>query len=277
MHTPSSSRPRTLDGVPLPSTRGAGLGPAMVILVLLSVACTASPAVEIGSDSTSTVPASDQGSPQTSDAAESVEPDSGRTRFAGRIRPLPLSLSGEMRGTTWKPGCPVPLTDLVLLRFNHWDFHGQIQRGPMVVHEDVARDVLWVFGQLFEARFPIKRMALTKEFIPQEFEPRITSPRSVTASFNCRPVITPLGPGDDFSQHAYGLAIDINPVQNPFVTEDGFVRNRAALPYLDRSEQLVGMIHDGDIVVRSFAAIGWEWGGHWSGGKDYMHFSLRGG
>jgi hypothetical protein len=182
-----------------------------------------------------------------------------------------------MRGTTWKPGCPVPLTDLRLLRFNYWGFDGRVKRGPMVVHQDVAADVLWVFGRLFEARFPIKRVALTKEFVPEEFEPRISSRRSVTASFNCRPVVTPLGPGEDFSQHSYGLAIDINPVQNPFVTADGFVRNRMARPYLDRDRRLPGMIHQNDVVVRSFDAIGWSWGGRWSGGKDYMHFSRSGG
>jgi len=259
--------------VHLLTTRGAGFAPAMVFLALLPVACTSAPAAETRSDSVSTGAGGAQVSLEPPDPAVG---ERGRTRFAGRIRSLPASLSQEMRGTTWKPGCPVPLTDLVLLRFNHWDFHGLIQRGPMVVHEDVAEDVLWVFQQLFEARFPIKRVALTKEFVPREFEPRISSPRSVTASFNCRPVITPLGPGDDFSQHAYGLAIDINPVQNPFVTAEGFVRNRMALPYLDRSKDLVGMIHDGDVVVRSFEAIGWEWGGHWSGGKDYMHFSLVG-
>jgi hypothetical protein len=147
----------------------------------------------------------------------------------------------------------------------------------MVVHEDVAVDVLWVFRRLFRARFPIKRLALTREFVPEEFEPRISSPRSVTASFNCRPVITPLGPGEDFSQHSYGLAIDINPVQNPYVTADGFVRNRMSRRYLDRARRLPGMVHDGDVVVRSFTAIGWSWGGHWSGGKDYMHFSRLGG
>ena len=211
-------------------------------------------------------------SPVSSTPSQPVE-----ARFDGGIWRLPLSLAQQMRGTTWKPGCPVPLNDLRLLRFNHWDFDGDVRRGPMVVHEDVAEDVLGVFERLFSARFPIKHIALTTEFKPEEFEPRISSPRSVTASFNCRPVITPLGPGTDFSQHSYGLAIDINPVQNPFVTADGFVRNQKARPYLDRSKQLPGMIHPGDVVVRSFAAIGWSWGGTWSGGKDYMHFSRTGG
>ncbi len=207
----------------------------------------------------------------------SVDPEpEARTGFHGKIDPLPQALRAEMRGTTWKPGCPVPLEDLRVLHFNYWGFDGVVQRGPLVTNADVAEDLLWVFRQLFDARFPIKRVGLSREFVPERFQPTISSKRSVTASFNCRPVITPLGPGDDFSQHAYGLAIDVNPVQNPFVTADGFVRNTEARPYVDRSKDLTGMIHAGDVVVRSFAAIGWEWGGFWSGGKDYMHFSLLG-
>jgi hypothetical protein len=197
-----------------------------------------------------------------------------RTRFAGRVSPLPAPLAAEMRGTTWKPGCPVPLSDLRLLRFNYWGFDGQIKRGPMVVNASVAADVLWVFGRLFEAQFPIKRVGLTREFKESRLETAPDTRRSVTASFNCRPVVTPAGAGDTFSQHSFGLAVDVNPMQNPYVREDGWVRNRFARPYVDRSANLLGMIEPGDVVVRSFAAVGWAWGGNWSGGKDYMHFSL---
>jgi D-alanyl-D-alanine carboxypeptidase len=245
-----------------------------MMVALAMVACESVP-----SASTEAPPApASAGTPSPQSAPASAAPAAtDRPRFDGRVWHLPPSLRREMRGTTWKPGCPVGLSDLRLLRVNYWGFDGSLRRGPMVVHEDVAGDLLWVFGRLFRARFPVKHIALTKEFVPEEFEPRIASPRSVTASFNCRPVITPLGPGAEFSQHAYGLAVDVNPVQNPFVTADGFVRNRNARRYVDRSRRLKGMIHDGDVVVRSFAAIGWEWGGHWTGGKDYMHFSLLGG
>jgi hypothetical protein len=181
-----------------------------------------------------------------------------------------------MEGTTWHPGCPVPLSGLSLLRFNYWGMDGEIKRGPMVVNAAVADEVLWVFGQLFEARFPFKRVGLAREFHEKRFEENVDSPRSVTASFNCRVVITPAGPQDTFSQHSYGLAIDINPLQNPFVRADGWVRNRFARPYVDRSTDAPGMIHEGDIVVRSFATVGWSWGGGWSGDKDYMHFSYSG-
>ena len=79
-----------------------------------------------------------------------------------------------------------------------------------------------------------------------------------------------------WSQHAFGLAIDINPIENPYVASDGYVRNYNARPYRNRSLHRPGMILPGDVVVRAFAAIGWKWGGSWSGDKDYMHFSSTG-
>lgn len=202
--------------------------------------------------------------------------EAGLTRFAGRILPIPPGLEREMRGTTWGPGCPVPLADLRLLRFNYVGFDGRVKRGPMVVNASVAEDVLWVFSQLFEAGFPMKRVGLAREFKEERLETDPDTRRSVTASFNCRVVVTPDGAGDAFSQHAYGLAIDVNPLQNPYVREDGWVRNRFARPFVDRTREALGMIRDGDVVVRSFAAIGWAWGGRWDGGKDYMHFSRAG-
>jgi hypothetical protein len=146
----------------------------------------------------------------------------------------------------------------------------------MVVNASVAVDVLWVFHQLFEAGFPMKRVGLARAFHERRWEDDPDTRRSVTASFNCRVVITPDGPGDEFSQHAYGLAVDVNPLQNPFVRSDGWIRNRFAEPYVDRSQDLPGMVHDGDVVVDAFAVIGWAWGGRWSGDTDYMHFSLLG-
>ena len=201
-----------------------------------------------------------------------------RSGFHGKLDDLPRGLAAQMSGTTWHPGCPVALEDLRLLHFNYWGFGGNVLRGLMVVNASAAEDVLGVFHRLYDARFPIKRVSLSTPFHPKAFAQhrRIDSNRSVTASFNCRPVVTALGPSDSFSQHSYGLAIDLNPLQNPYVTSDGFVRNRAAEPYTDRSGHLEGMIHEGDVVVRSFAAIGWSWGGNWSGDKDYMHFSATG-
>ena len=257
--------------------RGALLTPlAVAALVACNSAAEPAPMGRIETPTQSATPVVEAAPSDDEPSLEEPVPGRQRSGFHGKIDRLPRELSAEMRGTTWKPGCPVALDDLRVLHFNYWGLSGVVKRGPMVVNASVAQDVLWVFRQLFDSRFPLKRVGLTREFVPSKFEPVISSTRSVTASFNCRPVITPLGPGDDFSQHAYGLAVDVNPVQNPFVAADGFVRNTEARPYVDRSKDLPGMIHGGDVVVRSFAAIGWEWGGFWSGGKDYMHFSLLG-
>jgi hypothetical protein len=204
-----------------------------------------------------------------------LEPGDGEPRpdYVGIVRRIPEPLAQEMRGETWRPGCPVPLSQLRLLTVSYWGSDRRPHTGPLVVNAAVADDVVWVFEQLFDARFPIQTMRLTKRFRPnrEEHDTKVNP----TASFNCRPVLTPFGPTSNWSMHSYGLAIDINPLQNPFVV-DGYVRNRFARPYIDRSLDDARMIHDGDVVVRSFAAIGWEWGGHWSSSKDYMHFSQSG-
>ncbi len=203
------------------------------------------------------------------------DPPRPRTRFAGRVRaPLPAAIRAELRaGGTWRPGCPVALADLALLRFNHVGLDGRIHRGRLVVHRSVAAQVLGAFRTLFEAGFPLERVDLARRFRPNA-DP--DTRRNATAGFNCRPVLTPDGPGTTLSQHAYGLAVDVNPLLNPYVAADGSVRNRYARPYADRSRLRPGMIREGDVVVRAFAAIGWSWGGRWSGAKDYMHFSLTG-
>ncbi len=178
-----------------------------------------------------------------------------------------------MRGTTWHPGCPVAIGRLRLLTLRYWGFDHYVHEGRMVVNGSVADGVVAVFRQLFDARFPINQMHLAVEYRPNHDDPN--DDRDYTAGFNCRPVVTARGAGSTWSQHAYGLAIDINPIENPYVTADGYVRNNNARPFRDRSLQEPGMIHPGDAVVQAFASIGWHWGGYWSDDKDYMHFARR--
>jgi hypothetical protein len=168
----------------------------------------------------------------------------------------------------------VAIGRLRLLTLRYWGFDRQVHEGRMVVNGSVAAGVVSVFRRLFEARFPINRMHLAVKYRPNHDDPN--DDRDYTAGFNCRPVVTARGAGTTWSQHAYGLAIDINPIENPYVTADGYVRNNNARPFRDRSLQEPGMIHPGDAVVQAFASIGWHWGGYWSGDKDYMHFSLTG-
>jgi SpoIID/LytB domain protein len=192
--------------------------------------------------------------------------------FEGSVAPIGPTLRARLMGRDWHPGCPVPIDQLRLVRVSYWTFTGDIRHGPLVVNERVANDVLGVFHRLFDARFPIHRIGLPPRYRP----PRASdwyNTRDLSAAFNCRPAT---GNPGTLSQHSYGWAIDVNPLENPYVGSDGKVLRRAAKPYLDRTRRAPGMIHPGDVVVRSFAAIGWSWGGDWQTIRDYMHFSLTG-
>jgi hypothetical protein len=213
------------------------------------------------------------GSPSSSPSSPAPLSPAGPPVFQGTIQTIPTSLAAEMRATTWHSGCPVPISDLRLLTISYWGFDDMVHQGPMVVNAAVASKVVWVFRQLFTARFPIQEMALSTKYDPNA---NPNTKTNITASFNCRPIVTPSGPGTSFSMHASGLAIDINPLLNPFVGADGMVLNRYSRRYRDRSLEVPGMIHAGDVVVRAFARIGWSWGGEWTSGQDYMHFSSNG-
>jgi D-alanyl-D-alanine carboxypeptidase-like protein len=205
---------------------------------------------------------------------QAAAPKLSPVRFRGSVSRLPPDLRARMDGTTWRPGCPVPLSHLRLLRLSYWDFDGNVRRGLMVVNQSVGWKIVSVFRKLFYAKFPINEMHLARRYRASQADPNDTS--DWTDAFNCRVTVTATGPGTNWSNHAYGLAVDINPMENPYVTANGFIFDIHARRYRDRSQHLPGMIHAGDVVVRAFTAIGWHWAGYWTGDKDYMHFSWNG-
>jgi hypothetical protein len=242
-----------------------------VCLVLALVACDRAP-TEPGPVA-SGPPGSSLGNEASPGSMPASPAPTTKPVFEGGVSRIDPELREILIGRNWTPGCPVPLGDLRLVQVSYWNFQGEIRRGPLILHERVAADVLWVFERLFRARFPIREIKLAAKDRPRRPEDYWDrTRRSVTASFNCRPATDSI----TLSEHSYGWAIDINPLQNPYVRGDGTVLRAIALPFRDRSMDQKGMIHEGDIVVRSFERIGWEWGGHWHTLKDYMHFSLTG-
>jgi hypothetical protein len=169
---------------------------------------------------------------------------------------------------SWHEGCPVGLDQLRLLRLPYHGLDGNIHAGELVANADVADDVVAVFGTLFKAGFPIERMELVDAY---QGDDEASMRADNTSGFNCRYVEGTT----KWSQHAYGLAIDINPLLNPWVQGET-VRPPEATIYTDRTMQVPGMIHDGDVVVEAFSSIGWTWGGTWVFSKDYQHFSASG-
>jgi poly-gamma-glutamate synthesis protein (capsule biosynthesis protein) len=189
-----------------------------------------------------------------------------RPMFASSIVEIDAALAERMR-PSWRPGCPVPLEDLRYVTVTYVDFEGRAQTGELVVHADVAEGVVGVFAALFEARYPVRQMRLIDDF---DADDTASLYADNTSAFNCRAVTG----GTTWSEHAYGRALDINPVENPYVLGD-HVGPRTGRQYVSRPAE-PGVIHDDDVVVRAFADAGWQWGGYWDSPIDYQHFSTSG-
>lgn len=186
-------------------------------------------------------------------------------RFVSTIGPVPDDVLAR---STWSPECPVSRDDLAYLTVAHFGFDGRFHTGELIVNASVAQAVAGVFEQLHAARFPIEQMRVVSR---DDLEAPPTGDGNDTSGFVCRPAV---GSGS-WSQHAYGLAVDVDPFHNPYVKGDR-VLPELATAYVDRSRDLPGMITEGDVVVRAFAGIGWTWGGQWQTLKDWMHFSRNG-
>ena len=187
--------------------------------------------------------------------------------FESSVRPIDDAVATRM-SASWRPGCPVGLDDLRLLTMSHWGFDGRPRTGELVVAARHADAVVGVFAALFRARFPIEQMRLVDEFGADDDR---SMEANNTSAFNCRTV----DGSDRWSEHAFGAAVDVNPVQNPYVSRSG-VSPPAGAAYTTRQASTPGLITRDGPVVAAFAAIGWGWGGSWSSGRDYQHFSASG-
>ncbi len=186
--------------------------------------------------------------------------------FAARVTaPAPRAVIAR---STWRPRCPVGAGELTRLRLAFWGFDDRRHTGELLVHEDVARDLVSVFARLYAARFPMEELNIVTR---RELNAPPTGDGNSTTAFACRPTTG----GTTYSQHAYGLAVDVNSFQNPYVSGD-LVLPELASAYLNRARQRPGMIEANGPVVRAFASIGWEWGGSFRSLKDYQHFSQSG-
>jgi hypothetical protein len=196
--------------------------------------------------------------------------------FQSSIEPLPRPVQAQLRSAgVWHRGCPVAMSDLRLLTVSHRDFRGRTQTGRLVVNRAAAAPLARVFRQLYRLHFPIRHLQLDDAYGPRRDRPR---DGDVSGSFECRQAVpSPCTGGrgtGSWSMHAFGLAVDINPVENPYVG-CGQSRDRAGRRFRDRSVHRRGMVTRR--AIGAFASIGWGWGGAWSGNtKDYMHFSSTG-
>jgi len=196
--------------------------------------------------------------------------------FHASAQPLSAPVRHEIVASgNWHSGCPVSLSGLRVLTVDYWGFDGLRHSGQMVVNKSATARLARVFHRLYQLHFPVHHMGIDDIYGPSAGWP---ADGDVTASFECRQAVpSPCTGGTGtghWSEHAYGEAVDVNPVENPYVG-CGMTRDKDALRYVKRSPLRKGMVTPA--VVQAFASVGWGWGGSWSGStKDYMHFSATG-
>lgn len=188
--------------------------------------------------------------------------------FTGTIQLVSPALLKRML-YSWNKNGPVSLHDLRYLRLKHWGFDGKVYDGELIVHALVAHELLDIFNELFEEKFPIACMKLVDEF---EGDDDI----SMDAN-NCYAHCTrKVAHVSRWSNHAYGLAIDINPLQNPFLRgEEVYPAISRSAGYVDRQNVRDGMITPDAAIYKIFTSRGWIWGGECfedQGYRDLHHF-----
>ena len=181
--------------------------------------------------------------------------------------PIPPQVEARMRGNSYPAGgAPeISLSDLRYLRLSYYDFSGEPQVGEMVCNAAIAQDLLEIFEALFEARYQIRSIRLVDDFGGSD---DLSMLADNSSCFNYRVVAGQR----NLSRHAYGMAVDINPFENPYIRPNGEILPPEAAKYVDRSKDFPHKIDRDDLCCRLFLEHGFTWGGGWSNRKDYQHF-----
>jgi len=236
----------------------------LVLLVVAMTACQGSPETDIN-----TTPPSPPTSTTTTSTTTSSSTTSTTTLPEPVFEAVIANVTAQRLAHSYTPDCPITPEEVVLIRLNHWGFDGATHDGEIVVARDQADAVVEIFRRLFDVEYPIESVIPIGD-LPEGIEDDDPNYNN-TSGLHCRFV----GGTTTWSEHAKGLAIDVNPFLNPYITSSE-VWPPNATKYVDRSLGGPGMITADDEVVRAFEDSEWHWGGYWSSVKDYHHFSLSG-
>lgn len=189
----------------------------------------------------------------------------GAQTFVSHIQPIPSFTRQAIEKYTWHPACPLGLNELSSVEISYWGFDQQVHQGVLIVNHHVAKEVVDIFREIFQQKFPIEKIVPIDYYHGDDKKAMLAND---TSAFLCRKMTRK---PHRFSTHSYGTAIDINPVQNPYVIGN-YVEPTTAKAYLNRKLIKKGMITKGDVVYNAFKRHGWRWGGDWHHIKDYQHF-----
>lgn len=182
--------------------------------------------------------------------------------------PLSDKVIDKITGMSYKENEEIKIEDLAYIQVTHWGFDDKEHVGELIVHAKVAEDLVDIFEELYEAKYPIEKIRLIDEYDAND---ELSMSDNNTSAFCYREVT---GSNGELSNHSYGIAIDVNPIQNSYVKND-IVLPEAGKEYLDRENIRKGMIVEGDACYNAFKSRGWTWGGDWKSLKDYQHFEKK--
>ncbi len=191
-----------------------------------------------------------------------------RASFRSNIAMIPANLQQQMKTSTWHIGCPVPIENLCYLSLTYWGYDKKRHQGALIVHKDVANDLVQIFKILYRHKFPLEKMEPMELFNGND---NAALAANNTSAFNCREVTDQPG---IFSQHSYGRAIDINSKINPY-TKGRLVLPASGLQFVDRNKPYPGKITKNSLIHKIFSQYGWDWGGNWYDVQDTQHFEKR--
>ncbi len=184
---------------------------------------------------------------------------------------IPAIKEQMIKGNSWHKGCPVGLQDLRYLRIKYLNFEGKTRMGEMIVHKNVADEVVDIFHELYTIGYPIHKMKLVSDYKGNDWQ---SIEADNTSAFNCRNATG----SKKWSRHSYGKAIDLNSIENPYISRSGRIAHKASLQYRKRVHKKdtvadKAVLLKNDKATKIFKKYGWKWGGDWHGVKDYQHFS----
>jgi len=182
-------------------------------------------------------------------------------------QPIPEAVKVRMQGKSMPDNATIGYDELRYLILYHYDYEGNIQRGEMVCNQAIAHDLLCIFKALFAEAYPINSIRLVDDF---DADDEASMQANNTSCFNYRNVVG----SRRISKHALGLAVDVNPLQNPCI-KHGRVHPETAKEYIDRTQDFPHKIDRNDYCKKVFTSYGFMWGGGWAGSKDYQHFEKR--
>lgn len=186
------------------------------------------------------------------------------SNFTAQISAIPEDMAINLRRFAWHPGCPVDINNLLYIRLSYWGFDNRPHHGVLIMNKIVASEVVAIFQALYQQHFPIARMQPISDFNGNDAAAMAAND---TTGFDCRLITL----GNNYSAHAYGTAVDINPLLNPYIS-GSVILPWQARKYVMRNPTYPGMITSQNTIYQIFHQKGWRWGGDWVELKDYQHF-----